>query len=86
MEWLGLVIFIGILTLLLIAALYLGKTQKTPSLPRPSRFTLNASHHGEGIPTAFKTLEKLDERSSRERRRHPLVQYRQRKYRHEWLD
>ena len=83
MQLLGAVIFIGILVIVLVACVYLANTQKTPSLPRRSIFTLDTPYHRENMNNAREVLEKLDERSLRERRRHPQGSHRHQKLKHE---
>ncbi len=81
MQLLGFVILIGMLTLLLIAGMYLASTQKAPSRrPRPGGYGHADFFHTEGEGNPLYNLEKLAEMSPREHRRH--AQRRQRQHKH----
>ena len=68
MQWLGLLIFIGIGALLVIALIYLAKTQKAPN--RNSASSLDDLFHSKGLGNVLDANEKLNKLSTREYQRH----------------
>ena len=68
MQWLGLLIFMGIGALLVIALIYLAKSQKTPN--RTSASSLDDLYHSKGLGNVLDANEKLNKLSTREHQRH----------------
>jgi hypothetical protein len=69
MQWLGIIILIGLLALLFVAILYFGFNQKTPNRrPRAGDYGKSDFYHSEGEGNPRYNLEKLDARSPRARR------------------
>lgn len=75
MQWLGLLILLGILALLFLAAMYFGGTQKTSG--RRSGSSLDDFYRSKGMGNVLETRDRLDgismrqhHGSSPEKRRH----------------
>ncbi|GAC1567056.1 MAG: hypothetical protein NVS3B14_11900 [Ktedonobacteraceae bacterium] len=68
MQLLGALILIGLLALLLISAVYLGNTEKTPNR-RPAS-SLDDLYHSEGVGNVLDANEKLNDLSAGEHEHH----------------
>ncbi|HVB74342.1 MAG TPA: hypothetical protein VNE38_12370 [Ktedonobacteraceae bacterium] len=78
MQWLGALILIGILALLLIAAMYFGNSQKTPNNPPAS--SLDDFYRSSGLGNVLNANQKLNEHSQGGHQRHSHEEQKQQKH------